>query len=49
MPGAVVHGPSGDDVGEQLVLDLGDAVLERQLLFLQPLDLQIVARACVLK
>ena len=35
---------SGDDVGEQVALDLQDGVLELQLALLQPLDLQLVER-----
>ena len=29
----------GDNVGQELILDAGDLVLEEQLLFLQPLEL----------
>ena len=36
---------SGDDVGDPVALEMGDAVLERQLLLLQPLQLDLVAGA----
>jgi len=35
----------GDDVGQQLVLDAGDLVLEEQLLFLEPLQLELIGAA----
>ena len=35
---------SGDNIGGQLVLQEADPVLEDELAFLQPLDLQLVAR-----
>ena len=35
----------GDDVGQQLILDAGDLVLEEQLLLLQPLQLQLIGAA----
>src|SRR5215210_1527879 len=34
---------SGDDVGGELVLEVGDAVLEDELALLQSLDLELVA------
>src|SRR6266566_8854844 len=36
---------SGDDVRQQLAFDLLDLVLQRQLAFLQPLQLKLVERA----
>ena len=36
-------GESGDDIGQQLIFNLGDLVLQRQFAFFQPLDLQKVA------
>lgn len=33
---------SSDDIGQQRVLELGDEVFERELAFLQPLQVQIV-------
>ena len=40
---------SGDDVGKQLVLDLGDAVFEDELLLFQPLDEKLVSRRVAFK
>src|ERR1700730_7290100 len=37
--------PSGDDVGQQLALDLGDLVFEQQLSLLQPLQFELVDRS----
>src|SRR5947207_3543926 len=38
---------SGDDVRQQLAFDLLDLVLQRQLAFLQPLQLKLVERAAL--
>src|SRR5215469_10423319 len=35
---------SGDDVGQQFALDLGDLVLEQELALFQPLQLELVDR-----
>lgn len=40
---------SGDDVGEKLVLDLRNAVLEDELLFFQSLDKKLVSRRVAFK
>ena len=35
----------GDDVGQELILDAGDLVLQEQLLLLQPLELELIGAA----
>ena len=41
-PGDFAPARSGDDVGRQLVLDMGNAVAQVELAFLEPLHLQEV-------
>ena len=36
--------PLSDDVGQQLALDLGDLVFEKQLSLFQPLQLELIGR-----
>src|SRR5271166_2239459 len=46
-PHSVPGNWSGDDIGQQLALDLRDLILEQQLSLLQALQLQLVERSAL--